>query len=274
MDINRPCQNLYFLNKTIKAMLISVKSCFLNCLCLICFKNINAQSCERYIPCQNRTITYTAMIIKEGKLNIEDERVQYSVTGQNAVQFDRTLTVNIIGGGSYTSNTKGVVQVSVNQISFPPAYYLPTPITLLSFFDPPQVELTGEPCIMPNTLNAGPMAPCNNMRIRASRSKVSNAPAPGQVGRLNASQALDYSVSYSSRVVLATNQMLTISGNTFECVIVKERYAYNGNFSGAHWEINWYARGIGLVQSKYFENDPGSNFGANGDLGSKFIKSW
>lgn len=255
-------------------MIVSIRICFVASIIFLGFGGLNAQSCPGYVPCQNRTVTYTAVVIKEGKVNIEDERIQYTNSGPNAVQFDRTLNVKVLGGGSHSSNTKGVIQVNANHTNFPPAFFLPTPVTVLSFFDPPQVELSGDPCFVPHNMSEGPLSPCNEMRIRVSRSKVTNSPTPGKIGKLDASQSLDLRVSYPSRTVLATNQMLTISGTTFECVIIKERYTYGGNFSGAHWELNWYANGIGLVQSKYFENDPGVNFNAPGNLGSKTIKSW
>lgn len=229
--------------------------------------------CEIFAPCENKNLKYIAMYNQEGKMNMEDEDLIYTPIGGNAIQFNRILKVTVIGGQNYTSTSNGIISKTPGGLGFPPEYFLPRPITIHDLFTPPTVEYSGSNCMLPNEPALGFISACQNMNLKAYRSASQGAQGNNKAS-FEANQGLELQISFPSREVMSLSDTLSIEGFFFDCLVIKERSVQTGNFEGTVWEVNWYAKGYGLVQSHYHKTDPGSDFKKTPDIGWKRLKSW
>ncbi len=229
---------------------------------------VYTQNCNRYIPCESRTLEYTSMFILNNKVMTETERVQYTVSNNGTVNFAKTV-VPVFGGGVLL-NVSGIITVDDSHVYFPMDFFLPIPLNPLNIIDPPNIAKEGDGFSFPHNLSSGTIPSSSVMSVDVWRSQK-QARKPNQAGSSDSSAGYRKEVQTTHRSVISLNESLTLNGTQMDCAVVKEKVNISGTFSTIRWEINWYTRGIGLVKSAYFDEDPGGNWNAMGNRGHKTL---
>lgn len=224
---------------------------------------IKAQNadCPGYFPCQSHTLVYQTLKAGDSGVEMEHETIVLSPTG-NTINYERTMSViSFSGGGQISFSHTGTIQQFENSYQFGPDYFLPRPNPSFSdFIEAPVVNYSGPNCPLPNSISMNTVLPaCNSMGIKVTK-ETKSAGNPFLAGGFE----FNYSISYMQRTVLAVNQTLQHAGQTYNCVVIKERRENKGVVTGDFWEVSWLAKGIGKVKSHFFKADPGNNWNNGG----------
>jgi hypothetical protein len=235
--------------------LYSLISCYIS--------EIRAQNadCPGYFPCQSHTLIYQTLKSGESGIELEQERIELSPSG-GQIDYNRTLSViSFSGGGQISFSHTGSIQHNGNSHLFGPDYFLPKPNPSFSdFIEPPVVVYTGPNCPLPNTISMNSVLPaCSEMAIKVTKETKSSG-NPFLAGGFE----FNFNITYSSRIVLAVDQALQHNGQTYNCIVIKEKRASTGVMSAEFWEVSWLAKGIGKVKSHFFKADPGNNWNNGG----------